>query len=82
MASSVTIRGNDSRVARGREATCCAASELYHAELALHDAHQTGVDAWIAAAADHLHKAVERYLRERGAVENRSVVSSPARSTL
>jgi hypothetical protein len=38
-----------------------AARELYEAELALHDAHQTRVDAWIAAAADHLHRAVVRY---------------------
>ena len=30
-------------------------------ELALHDAHQTRVDEWIAAAHDRLHLAVGRY---------------------
>jgi hypothetical protein len=35
-----------------------AARALYTAEIALHDAHQTHVDEWIAAAQDHLHLAV------------------------
>ncbi|HVD88460.1 MAG TPA: hypothetical protein VNB91_06160 [Jatrophihabitantaceae bacterium] len=35
-----------------------AARALYDAEVALHDAHQTHVDQWIAAAQDHLHLAV------------------------
>jgi hypothetical protein len=35
-----------------------AAHALYNAEVALHDAHQTHVDEWIAAAQDHLHLAV------------------------
>ena len=35
-----------------------AARRLYDAEIALHVAHQTAVDAWIAAAADGLHEAV------------------------
>jgi hypothetical protein len=39
-----------------------AAKGLYEAELALHDAHQSGTDRWIAAAGGHLHAAVERYL--------------------
>ena len=38
-----------------------AARALYQAELALHDAHQTRVDKWIAAAHDRLHVAVGRY---------------------
>jgi hypothetical protein len=38
-----------------------AARALYQAELALHDAHQTRVDQWIAAAHDRLHVAVGRY---------------------
>jgi hypothetical protein len=38
-----------------------AARGLYRAELALHDAHGTGVAAWISAAADRLHAAVARY---------------------
>ena len=35
-----------------------AARRLYDAEVALHIARQTGVDAWIRAAADRLHEAV------------------------
>ena len=38
-----------------------AARALYLAELALHDAHQTHVDAWIGAANDRLHVAVARH---------------------
>jgi hypothetical protein len=45
----------------GVEPSSKAARALYEAELALHDAHQTHVDAWIAAAADRLHAAVLRY---------------------
>lgn len=41
--------------------------KLYEAELALHCAHQTGVDAWIAAASDRLHEAVRAYLSARAA---------------
>jgi hypothetical protein len=39
-----------------------AARRLYCAELALHDAHTSHEDAWIAAAADRLHEAIEAYL--------------------
>ena len=39
-----------------------AKRRLYDAETALHTAHTTHVDAWIAAAADRLHEAVEAYL--------------------
>jgi hypothetical protein len=39
-----------------------AAHALYRAEIAVHDAHQTHVDEWIAAANDRLHVAVARYL--------------------
>jgi len=35
-----------------------AARRLYEAEVALHAARRTAVDAWIAAAADGLHEAV------------------------
>jgi hypothetical protein len=35
-----------------------AATQLYDSEIALHDAHQSQVDAWITAASDHLHEAV------------------------
>jgi hypothetical protein len=41
------------------------ARRLYEAEWALHCAHQTGIDAWIAAASDHLHDAVREYLLAR-----------------
>jgi hypothetical protein len=41
---------------------------LYRSELALHDAQGTGVDRWIAAAADHLHEAVERELKAAAVV--------------
>jgi hypothetical protein len=63
-----------------REGTgnCRAASRLHNAELALHDARQTGVDAWIAAAADRLHEAVVSYTHVQGSLENS--VSSPGRT--
>jgi hypothetical protein len=35
-----------------------AARRLYDAEIALHIARQTGVDAWISAAYDRLHEAI------------------------
>ena len=38
-----------------------AARALYDAEVALHDAHQTHIDQWIAAAQDHLHLAVAEH---------------------
>ena len=43
-----------------RVAIC--ACHLYDAECALHAAHQSGVDAWIEAAADKLHEAVVEHL--------------------
>jgi hypothetical protein len=43
-----------------------AARRLYDAEVALHVAHQTAVDEWIAAAADGLHRAVLAYQRAVG----------------
>jgi hypothetical protein len=43
-----------------RDAACI---ELYLCELALHDAHQSGVDAWVRAASDHLHRALMRHRR-------------------
>jgi hypothetical protein len=39
-----------------------AARALRSAEIAVHDAHQTHVDAWISAANDRLHIAVAQYL--------------------
>jgi hypothetical protein len=35
-----------------------AARRLYDAEIALHIARQSGVDAWISAAYDRLHEAI------------------------
>ena len=40
-----------------------SARRLYEAEVALHAAHQSAVDAWIAAAGDGLHEAVLAHLR-------------------
>lgn len=54
-------RGYDSSVAS-------AARELFEAEIAFRDARQSGVAEWIAAAADHLHRAVEAYGAELAAV--------------
>lgn len=39
-----------------------AAIRMYDAEIALHIARQTGVDPWIAAAADRLHEAIAAHL--------------------
>jgi hypothetical protein len=39
-----------------------AACRLYDAECAVHAARQTGVDAWVAAASDALHRALEQHL--------------------
>ena len=41
-----------------RDALTATATRLYDAEVALHIARQTGVDAWVAAAYDRLHLAV------------------------
>ena len=43
-----------------------AAQELYRAELALHDAHQSHVDQWINAANERLHRAITHYLAVQG----------------
>ena len=45
-----------------RDRADAAARRLYDAEVALHIAHSSHVDAWIAAAADRLHEAVEEHL--------------------
>jgi hypothetical protein len=39
-----------------------ASHQLFRCEQALHEARQTGVDQWIAAAADRLHEALLRQL--------------------
>ncbi|SOD70493.1 hypothetical protein SAMN05892883_0187 [Jatrophihabitans sp. GAS493] len=35
-----------------------AEKRMYQAEVALHEARQSGVDAWITAACDRLHEAI------------------------
>jgi hypothetical protein len=62
---------NTVRTARVR----VAASRLYDAECALHIAHQSGVDAWIAAASAKLHDAVVEHL---AAVAEQSATAQPA----
>jgi hypothetical protein len=46
------------------------ACHLYDAECALHAAHQSGVEQWIAAAAEKLHAAVVEYLAAIAAQTN------------
>jgi hypothetical protein len=54
---------------RARAEYDAASVELYRSELALHDAHQSGVDAWVQAANDHLHRALMRHYRAQAALE-------------
>lgn len=54
-----------------------AATRLYDAECALHAAHQTGVDAWVAAASQKLHDAVAEHLA--AVAEQRSAAERPPR---
>ena len=49
------------RTAVHAETTSGLAAQLYRAELALHDAEQTGDPAWIAAAAARLVAVDARY---------------------
>jgi hypothetical protein len=55
MATNGTQSKNSERIA----ATAC---RLYEAECQLHVAHQSHVDAWIAAASEKLHAAIEEHL--------------------
>ena len=48
-----------------------AARRLYDAEVALHAAHSSKVDAWITAAADRLHEAIEAHLAAIAAAARR-----------
>jgi hypothetical protein len=47
-----------------------AACHLYDAECALHVAHQSHVDAWIAAANSKLHAAIAEHLAAVAAAEH------------
>lgn len=57
-----------------------AARAMYDAEVALHIAHQTQVDAWIAAASDRLHEAILAHTRAVQEASTRSSRHSPRRS--
>jgi hypothetical protein len=48
------------------------ARHLFEAEVALHIAHQSHVDAWIAAAGDKLHQAVVEHLAAIGGQDGSS----------
>jgi hypothetical protein len=57
-----------------------AARRLYDAEVALHNAHQTRVDAWISAASDKLHEAIETHLAASAALARSSSATPRART--
>jgi hypothetical protein len=46
----------------GQDRVRVAAKHLYDAECAVHSAHQSHVDAWVKAASDKLHDAIEQHL--------------------
>ena len=51
------------------------ACRLYEAECQLHAAHQSHVDAWISAASEKLHQALEEHLAAVRAAETGSAQS-------
>jgi hypothetical protein len=55
------------------------AEHLYNAECALHAAHQSHIDAWIAAASNRLHEALSEYLAAEAARRSRRP-AGPSRS--
>jgi phytoene/squalene synthetase len=55
-----------------------AARRLYDAEIALHHAHQSHVDAWINAASAKLHGAVEAHMAALAETTGRNPVNRPA----
>jgi len=63
------------------------AEHLYNAECALHAAHQSHIDAWIAAASNRLHEALSESLavdaarrsRQPGAPSRRGGSGKPRR---
>jgi hypothetical protein len=56
MVTTATNRASDA------ERSASAARRLYEAEVQLHIARQTQVDAWIAAASDKLHIAIQEHV--------------------
>jgi hypothetical protein len=61
-----TLTAQPNRYEQAVAARAHAAHALYEAELALHDARQTGVDEWMLAASNHLHVAVLAYTDAEG----------------
>jgi hypothetical protein len=57
----VISRRSAALAARDRAARDRAAHRMYDAEVALHIARQTGVDAWVRAAYDRLHEAIAQH---------------------
>jgi hypothetical protein len=55
---SVTATADIAQATAATNEICIAERCLYDAEVALHIAHQTQVDAWITAAAERLHDAI------------------------
>ena len=58
MTEPALTNGGSVRTLTPGDGLAAAATRLYDAEIALHIARQTTVDAWIAAAYDQLHTAV------------------------
>jgi hypothetical protein len=54
---------------RGSTLVDAAAARMYAAELALHEARQSHIDAWIAAAYDTLHRAIAEHRAAVNAVQ-------------
>ena len=52
---------------------------IYRAELALHDARSSGIDAWIRAASDRLHEVLELDAQARSRRPSQSDRSTPTR---
>lgn len=57
-----------------------AAAHLYDAECALHTAHQSHIDAWIAAAHDKLHEAIVELQKATATTHPRTPVTTRLRS--
>jgi hypothetical protein len=51
-----------------------AAARMYAAEIALHEARQSHIDAWIAAAYDTLHRTIAEH---RAAVKAAQPIAAP-----
>jgi hypothetical protein len=57
----VTYKSSTGRRAAALAARDRAAHRMYDAEVALHIARQTGVDAWVSAAYNRLHEAIAQH---------------------